>query len=136
MGRAIQPTPANCDGVNVPCTYPSGSFGELEGNATGLLNEETGDTTKFGMADDTAPEHYANGDPSEYSPRVRSFDHDIAALTADNPYTGATQKIANYLADPMEEAILHMVNADPARTQTLAEFAKPDYYPGQGSATC
>ena len=77
-----------------------------------------------------------NGDPSEYSPQVRSFDHDIATLTADNPYTGATQKIANYLADPTEEAILHMVNADPARTPTLAEFAKPDYYLEQGSATC
>jgi hypothetical protein len=29
-----------------------------------------------------------------------------------------------------------MVNADPARTPTLAEFAKPDYYLGQGNATC
>ena len=29
-----------------------------------------------------------------------------------------------------------MVNADPARTPTLAEFAKPDYYLSQGSATC
>jgi hypothetical protein len=136
VGRAIQPTPANCDGVTVPCTYPSGSFGELEGNVTGLLKEETGDTTQFGMEYDTAPEYYVNGDPSEYSPQVRSFDHDIAKLTADNPYTGATQKIANYLADPTEEAILHMVNADPARTPTLAEFAKPDYYLEQGSATC
>jgi hypothetical protein len=136
VGRAIQPTPANCDGVNVPCTYPSGSFGELEGNVTGLLNEETGDTTKFGMEYDSAPEYYVNGNPSESSAQVRTFEHDIAALTADNPYTGATQKIANYLADPTEEAILHMVNADPARTPTLAEFAKPDYYLGQGSATC
>ncbi len=136
VGRAILPTPANCDGVTVACTYPSGSFGELEGNVTGLLNEETGDTTKFGMEYDTAPEYYVNGDPSESSAQVRTFDHDIASLTADNPYTGATQKIANYLADPTEEAILHMVNADPARTPTLAEFAKPDYYLEQGSATC
>src|SRR6202034_4242342 len=136
VGRAIQPTPANCDGVTVPCTYPSGSLGELEGNVTGLLKEETGDTTQFGMEYDTAPEYYGNGDPSEYSPQVRSFAHDIAKLTADTPYTGATQKIANYLADPTEEAILHMVKADPARTPTLAEFAKPDYYLEQGSATC
>ena len=136
VGRAIQPTPANCDGVTVACTYPTGSFGELEGNVTGLLSEETGDTTKFGMEYDTAPEYYIDGDPSEYSPEVRTFDHDVAALTADNPYAGGTQKIANYLADPTEEAILHMVNADPARTPSLAEFAKPDYYLEQGSATC
>jgi len=145
VGRAIQPTPANCDGAtvsgttvtpDVPCTYPDGTFGELDGNVTGLLNEETGDTTQFGMEYDTAPEYYINGDPSEYSTEARTFDHDIASLTAYNPYTGANQKIANYLADPTEEAILHMVNADPARTPTLAEFAKPDYYLSQGPATC
>jgi hypothetical protein len=136
VGRAIQPTPANCDGVTVACAYPTGSFGELEGNVTGLLSEQTGDTTKFGMEYDTAPEYYLDGDPSEYSPEARTFDHDVAALTADNPYAGGTQKIANYLADPTEEAILHMVNADPARTPSLAEFAKPDYYLEQGSATC
>ena len=62
VGRAIQPTPASCDGVTVPCTYPAGTFGELEGNVTGLLSEETGDTTKFGMENDTAPEYYVNGD--------------------------------------------------------------------------
>jgi len=145
VGRAVQPTPANCDGAtvsgatvtpDVPCTYPSGTFGELEGNVTGLLAQQTGDTTKFGMEFDTAPEYYVNGDPSQSSPVARQFDHDVASLTADNPYTGQTQKIANYLADPTEEAILHMVNADPARTPTLAEFAKPDYYLEQGSATC
>jgi hypothetical protein len=145
VGRAIQPTPANCDGVtvsgatvtpDVPCSYADGTFGELDGNVTGLLNEETGDTIPFGMEFDTAPEYYINGDPSEYSTEARTFDHDVASLTAFNPYTGANQKIANYLADPTEEAILHMVNADPARTPTLAEFAKPDYYLTQGSSTC
>src|SRR4029077_10233047 len=46
VGRAVQPTPANCDGATVSgdtvtpdvlCSYPSGSFGELAGNLTGLL---------------------------------------------------------------------------------------------------
>jgi hypothetical protein len=137
VGRAIQPTPAGCDGsaANL-CTYPAGSFGELGGDLPGLLNEETGDTTAFGMENDTAPEFYLNGNPSASSAQVRTFEHDIASLTAYNPYAGATQKIANYLADPTEEAILHMVNADPARTPTLAEFAKPDYYLQSGPATC
>jgi hypothetical protein len=136
VGRSVTPTPANCDGVTTPCTYPTGTFGELEGNVTGLLNVEKGDTTKFGMEYDTAPEYYVNGQPSEYAPQVRTFDRDVASLTADNPYAGGKQQIANYLADPTEEAILHMVNADPARTPTLAEFAKPDYYLEQGNATC
>ncbi len=136
MGRAVQPTPANCDGVTVVCTYPNGSFGELEANVTGLLAGETGDTTPFGMEFDTAPEFYVNGQPGPDTSGVRQFEHDLASLTAYNPYAGSTQKIANYLADPAEEAILHMVNADPARTPTVSVFARPDYYLEQGPATC
>jgi hypothetical protein len=145
VGRAIQPTPASCDGAtvsgttvtpDVPCTYPAGDFGELDGNITGLLATEKHDTTQFGMEFDTAPEYYINDDPGPDASVTRTFEHDIAGLTAYNPYAGQTQPIANYLADPTEEAILHMVNADPARTPTLAEFAKPDYYLSQGSATC
>jgi hypothetical protein len=137
VGRAIQPTPASCDGAtvsgvtvtpDVACTYPAGSFGELDANATGLLATEKGDTTTFSMENDTAPEFYLTGDPGPDTPTVRTFEHDVAGLTAANPYTGTTQPITNFLADPAEEAILHMVNADPARTATLAMFAKPDYF--------
>ena len=67
---------------------------------------------------------------------MRTLERDVAGLTAANPYTGTTQKIANYLADPAEEAILHMVNADPARTPTFAMFAKPDYFLSPGAANC
>jgi hypothetical protein len=136
VGRAVQPTPAGCDGVTVPCTYAAGTFGELEGNIPGLLAAEKGDTTAFSMENDTAPEYYLTGAPAQDAATVRTFDRDVAGLTAYNPYTAATQQIANYLADPTEEAILHMVNADPARTPTLAEFAKPDYYLQKGPATC
>ena len=136
VGRAIQPTPANCDGVNVPCTYPAGSFGELAGNITGLLATQKNDTTPFSLESDTAPEFYVTGDPGPNASQVRTLERDVAGLTANNPYAGGTQKITNYLADPTEEAILHMVNADPARTPTFALFAKPDYFFSPGSATC
>jgi hypothetical protein len=145
VGRAVQPTPAGCDGAtvsgdtvtpDVECTYPAGTFGELDGNLTGLLATQTGNTTAFGLEADTAPEFYLNGDPGPDTPVVRTFEHDVASLTAANPYTGTTQKIDNYLADPTEEAILHFVNADPARTPTLAMFAKPDYYLSTGPAAC
>ena len=146
MGRAIQPTPANCDGATVAhktvtpdvlCTYPAGSFGELAGNLTGLLATEKGDTTPLTMENDTAPEFYVTGNPSPASPTVRTLDRDVGSLTASNPYSGnANETIANYLADPAEEAILHMVNADPARTPTLAMFAKPDYFLSNGGTSC
>ena len=136
VGRAIQPTPATCDGVTVPCTYPDGSFGELGGNITGLLAQEKNDTTAFGLEEDTAPEFYINGNPGPDATVTRTLEHDVAGLTAFNPYTGGTQQITNYLADPTEEAILHFVNADPARTPTFADFAKPDYFLTPGSPTC
>ncbi|MGH3157284.1 MAG: hypothetical protein ACRDNF_12005 [Streptosporangiaceae bacterium] len=145
VGRAVQPTPASCDGAKVTgdtvkpdvlCTYPSGDFGELDGDMTGLLATQTKNTTPFSLEDDTAPEFYVTGQPGPYTPQVRSLEHAVASLTADNPYAGATQPIANYIADPTEEAILHMVDADPARTPTFALFAKPDYFLETGSATC
>jgi hypothetical protein len=80
------------------------------------------------MESDTAPEIYVTGNPGPSDPAVRQLERDVSGLTANNPYAGGTQTIANYLADPTEEAILHMVNADPGRTPTFAVFAKPDYY--------
>jgi hypothetical protein len=145
VGRAIQPTPANCDGAtvsgdtvtaDVPCTYPAGSFGELDGNINGLLSSQKNDTVPFSLEADTAPEFYVTGNPGPGASQVRTLEHDVAGLTAANPYTGTTQPIANYLANPAEEAILHMVNADPARTPTLAMFARPDYFLQTGPTAC
>jgi hypothetical protein len=137
VGRAIQPTPATCNGATVSgatvtpgvaCTYPAGSFGELDANVTGLLSSQENNTVPFTLENDTAPEFYVTGNPGPDAAPVRSLEHGVANITAANPYTGTTQKIDNYIADPAEEAILHMVNADPARTPTFAMFAKPDYY--------
>ncbi|HEX3193728.1 MAG TPA: hypothetical protein VHS30_28510, partial [Streptosporangiaceae bacterium] len=136
VGRAIQPTPANCDGVTTPCSYPAGTFGELAANVTGLLATQKNDTTAFSLESDSAPEFYVTGKPGPNAPQVRTLERDVGGLTAANPYTGTTQKIANWLADPAEEAILHMVNADPARTPTFAMFAKPDYFVSPGAANC
>jgi hypothetical protein len=146
VGRAIQPTPSNCDGAtvsggtvtdDVPCTYPAGSFGELDGNLTGLLATEEGNTTPFSLESDTAPEFYLTGNPGSDTLTVRTFEHAVAGLTADDPYTAnPSEKLADELANPVEEGILHMVNADPARTPTLAMFANPDYYLTTGKASC
>jgi hypothetical protein len=144
--RTLQPTPANCDGATVSgdtvtpdmlCTYPAGTFGELGGNITGLLATEKNNTTKFSLENDTAPEFYVTGNPAANSSTVRTLERDVAGLTASNPYAGAPdQPITNYLADPVEEAILHMVNADPARTPTFALFGKPDYFWQDLGPTC
>jgi hypothetical protein len=145
VGRAIQPTPANCDGAtvsgttvtpDVPCTYPAGTFGELSGNITGLLATQRNNTTKFSLESDSAPEFYVTGNPGENDPTVRTLEQDLGKLTAHNPYTNTTQPIANYVATPTAMALVHMVNADPARTPTVAMFARPDYFLSPGPATC
>ncbi len=150
VGRAIQPTPSNCDGATVSgdtvtpdvlCTYPTQpdgtlSFGELSGNLTGLLATQKNDTTPFSVVSDSAPGFYVNGNPGPNDASVRTLERDTGGLTAANPYTGTTQPITNYLADPTEMAILHMVNADPARTPTFTMFARPDYFLSTGAANC
>ncbi len=146
VGRAIAPTPAACDGAtvsgttvtpDVACTYPAGSFGELNGNITNMLSAQKNNTTPFSLESDTAPEFYVTGRPGPDAPQVRTLERDVGGLTAANPYTGeAGQLITNYLADPAEEAILHIVNADPARTPTFAMFAKPDYFFCPGGSSC
>ena len=151
VGRAIQPTPATCDGATVSggtvtpdvyCTYPTQpdgktlSFGELSGNLTGLLATEKKDTTPFTAVSDSAPGLYVTGQPGPNDAAVRTLERDAGGLTAANPYTGTTQPITNYLADQNEMAILHMVNADPARTPTFTMFAKPDYFLSTTTPAC
>jgi hypothetical protein len=149
VGRSATATPPNCDGATVAggsvvpdvlCTYPSGSFGELAGNMKGLIVTETGDTTPYSLEADSAPEFYVTGNPPADSPAVRNLERHVASLIANNPYVGSSgndsQLITNYLADRTEEAILHIVNADPARTPTFALFAKPDYFFFNGAPTC
>jgi hypothetical protein len=119
VGRALQPTPAGCDGspANL-CSYNTSNFGELEADVTGLLATESPSYTPpaYSIEPDTAPDFYVNGNPSAGSPQVRRLEHNVAGLWADNPYSGNTHElITNYLADPTEEAILHMVNADRPR---------------------
>jgi hypothetical protein len=77
---------------------------------------------------DSAPGFYVTGNPGPNDASVRTLERDTGGLTAANPYTGTTQAITNYLADRTEMAILHMVNADPARTPTFTMFARPDYF--------
>jgi hypothetical protein len=120
------PSPANCDGVTVPCTYSK--IGELDANLTDLLATEEGITTPFDIHFDSAPTVYLTGDPARDAAVTRTFERATGKLTVDNPITGNTDKLTNYLADPVEMNLLHMVTADPARTPTFTLFANPDYF--------
>jgi hypothetical protein len=128
------PTPANCDGVTIPCTYSQ--IGELDGNMSGLLATEQGITTPFTVHADSAPVVYLTGDPARDATVTRTFEQASAKLTATNPLTGNNELITNDLADPVELNLLHMVTADPARTPTFVLFANPDYFLSTGPTNC
>ena len=128
------PSPANCNGVEVPCSYSQ--IGEVNANLAGLLATEQGVTTPFKVHSDSAPTIYITGNPARTAPVTRTFEHGVAALTAVNPITGKTDTITNYLADPVEMRLLHMVTADPARTPTFTLFADPNYFLFAGAPNC
>ncbi len=133
------PTPSNCDGVTIPCTYSQ--VGEVDTDlaatsSTGLLASEQGITTPFSAHFDSAPALYLQTNPSPTATITRSFERAMDDLTAVNPISGATDHITQYMANPVELNVLHMVTADPARTPTFIDFANPDYYLYTGSSYC
>jgi len=127
-------SPAGCDGVTVACTYSK--IGEVSTNLTGLLATEQGITTPFNVHSDDAPTVYINGNPARDAAVTRTFERASAQLTAVSPINGNTETITQFLADPVEENILHMVTADSARTPTFTLFANPDYFLFHGGPSC
>jgi hypothetical protein len=128
------PSPAGCDGVTVPCTYSQ--IGELNANMAGLLATQQGITTPFTVHSDDAPTVYITGNPASTDPVTRNFERATGKLTANNSITGNTDTLTQFLADPVEMNLLHMVTADPARTPTFTWFADPDYFLFAGAPNC
>ncbi len=128
------PSPSNCDGVTIPCTYSK--IGEINTNMAGLLATEQGITTSFTVHSDDAPTVYITGNPARTDPVARTFERATGQLTAVNPYTNKTDNLTQFLADPVEMKILHMVTSDPARTPTFTMFADPNYFLFAGAQNC
>jgi hypothetical protein len=128
------PTPANCDGVTTPCTYPNG-LGELDINLA-LLASNAGNPTPFDIHFDDAPTVYVQGQPGPADPVVRGLERTMASLTATDPYAGKSVNLLAAMADEVEERMLHMVTADANRTPTFTFFGDPDFFfETVGSAT-
>jgi hypothetical protein len=128
------PTPANCNGVTIPCTYSQ--IGELNANLTGLLATQKKITTSFTVHADSAPTIYITGNPAQDASVTRTFERAAAGITVTNPLNGKQELVSRYMADPVEMKLLHMITADPARTPTFTMFANPDYFVFTGAANC
>jgi hypothetical protein len=120
------PTPASCDGVNVPCNYAL--KGEVSGDLKGLIGSQTNATTNFMVHSDSAPNVYINGNPAQTDPTTRNLEKAAGTVTATNPYTNRTEVVDNFLADQAQMKLMHMRTADPKRNPTFTMFAKPDYF--------
>ena len=127
------PTPSDCNGVTITCSYSK--VGEVDGNLTGMLAAK-GITTPFDVHADSAPVIYVHGQPGATAAAVRTMERTAAGLTADDLSTGQTVPVTNYLADPVEMNILHMITGDPKRTGTFALFANPAFWLSSGPAKC
>jgi arylsulfatase A-like enzyme len=125
------PSPANCDGVNVPCTYAK--IGEIDAILNRLLITQRQNTTTFSVHSDDAPTVYIKGNPAPTDLVTRTMAHDLDALTAVSPITGKTDKLSVLLADQAEMKLLHMVTSSPTRTPTLTMFGDDDYFFFNGS---
>jgi hypothetical protein len=140
------PSPANCDGVNIPCTYtfargPNAgqrSVGEIEVDLPALYAVEfpslvpdpTAASNSWDFHFDMAPAMYFNGfenaDPG--SSLLRQFEQATTQLTATNPITGNNDLLTRYIVDRVGLKALHMITADPNRTPNFVMFSNPDYY--------
>ncbi len=128
------PSPAGCNGVKIVCHYKR--IGEVNGNLTGLLAAK-GISTQFDVQADSSPSIYVKNQPGRTDSSVRALEQAAAKLTGDDLATGTSSVgLTNYMADPVELRILHMVTGDPKRTPSLVLFGNTDFWLSSGSASC
>jgi hypothetical protein len=120
------PSPANCDGIHVPCTYAQ--IGEITTFLDRLLLTQRNNTTPFSLHFDDAPTVYVTGNPGPTDPVTRTLEKDVDALQVTNPITNRVEKLNVFLADRAEMNLLHMITASPARSPSFTMFGNPDYF--------
>jgi hypothetical protein len=136
VGRAVDPT-ASCAGTpgtqGYTCSYPAGTIGEQAVSIHGLLRNQLANTTPF-YNEPQGNAVYSTGKPGPVDPVTRRLERDFAAVKANDAYDAKVENVAQYVADPTVEQLLHFVNADPNRTPSFTVFPKPDFYLSSGTS--
>ncbi|MGB8839899.1 MAG: hypothetical protein WCC64_02410 [Aliidongia sp.] len=125
------PSPANCDGINVPCTYAK--KGEVDADLSQVFASEFGNTTPFRVHSDSAPTLYISGDPTgQTDPLTRTLEQQAGAMMGFDPVAnngvGGTVPVTAAMADHAEQALLHMLTFDTNRTPNFILFANDDFF--------
>jgi hypothetical protein len=130
-------SPANCDGVNVPCTYGANGVGELDFDLN-LAAVNAGNSTPFTYHFDDAATIYVQGNPDPSSLTVRQLEKTLAGISTTNPQTGANESILGTalgaslqgsIVDRTAQKLLHMSSTvDPNRDPTFTFFGDPNFF--------
>jgi len=131
------PSPAGCDGVNVPCTYGVNGVGEL-GFDLNLAAVNAGNSTPFSYHFDDAATIYVKGNPDPNSLTVRQLEKTLAGISTTNPQTGVNESILGTglgaslqgsIVDRTAQKLLHMSSTlDPNRDPTFTFFGDPNFF--------
>jgi hypothetical protein len=127
-GSAAGGTPTGCDGIHVPCTYPTGTKGEVDADLSLVYATEFANTTPFSVHSDDAPSFHIKGNPAQTDPVTRTLERQAAALTGFDPITAGDNNVTQAPADQAELALLHMISHDPNRTPNFVLFGNSDYF--------
>jgi hypothetical protein len=130
--RTVQPTCSGTPGtLGYTCSYSGTSprrIGEMQVDIHGLLIHQENNSTPF-YNESQGNSIYIKNQPGPNDPVTRQLERDFFSATANDVYDGnVPENITQYEADPTVEALLHFVNADPARTPSFTLFPKPDYF--------
>ena len=120
------PSRADCDGIHTSRTYSQ--IGEIDADLDSVIFTEFGDATPFRTDFDDAPAFYINGNPAQTDPKTRKLEREAGMAIGFDVIQGGNNQIAQALADQAEQALLHMITADPNRTPNFILFANPDYF--------
>jgi hypothetical protein len=127
-------TPSDCNGVQIICHYSR--IGEVNGYLPGLMTAK-GIATPFDVNDDASPSIFVHGQPARADVSLRALERSAATLTGHDLATGQTGvRLTNYLADPVELKILHMLTGDPKRTPSLVVFGNTDFWQESDPTIC
>ncbi|HZQ17025.1 MAG TPA: hypothetical protein VFA82_09655 [Gaiellaceae bacterium] len=126
-GRAVAPACTGAPGTTAyTCSY-AGKIGEQQVDIHGLLRHEFGDATPF-YDEPQGNSLFITGNPSATDSSTRRLEREWAGAKAFDSWDNATENVAQYMADPTAEQLLHFVNADPNRTPSFTVFPKPDFF--------
>ncbi|HKW71067.1 MAG TPA: hypothetical protein VJP81_10830 [Candidatus Dormibacteraeota bacterium] len=129
-----------CDAsVTPPVTCAPNQIGEVTQNLNALLPPLAPGQTRptFSAHFDSAPTIYVSGQPDRTDSNLRQLERDLAAGQAVDPYLSSSPSpVMLWMADPVGEEALHMVNADPRRTPSFTYFAVPDYFLTTSNPSC